>query len=157
MDKPTRAEGYAARLARHIPALTIIAELWLSICIAALLVVAGLVAVGTTVWGLLQEGLDARVVVSVVDQLLLVLILVEILHTVRHSIEAHELKAEPFLVVGLIAIVRRILKVTLMASEAGGTEEAARSFNHNMIELGVLAGLTVVLIGSIFMARRTQA
>jgi hypothetical protein len=47
-----------------------------------------------------------------------VLILVEILHTVRISIRSHILLAgEPFLVVGLIASIRRILIISLeMAS-----------------------------------------
>jgi hypothetical protein len=35
--------------------------------------------------------------------------IVEILHTVRISLRSHILVAEPFLIVGLIAAVRRIL------------------------------------------------
>ncbi len=42
--------------------------------------------------------------------------LVEILHTVRLSIRSHTLVTEPFLVVGLIASIRRILVVTLEAT-----------------------------------------
>lgn len=43
------------------------------------------------------------------DQILLVLILVEIVHTVVVSIRAHSLAAQPFLVVGLVAVIRKIL------------------------------------------------
>jgi hypothetical protein len=39
--------------------------------------------------------------------------LVEILHTVRISIRSHILVTEPFLVIGLIASIRRILVITL--------------------------------------------
>jgi uncharacterized membrane protein (DUF373 family) len=96
--------------------------------------------------------------VNVVDHLLLVLVLVEILHTVRQSIEARELQAEPFLIVGLIATVRRILLVTLETSDAGmAPGGVAENFSHNMIELGVLAGLTAVLVASIFVARRSSS
>jgi hypothetical protein len=42
--------------------------------------------------------------------------LVEILHTVRISIRSHILVTEPFLVVGLIASIRRILVITLEAA-----------------------------------------
>lgn len=41
------------------------------------------------------------------DQLLLVLMMVEILHTVRISIRTQALTVIPFLIVGLIATIRR--------------------------------------------------
>jgi uncharacterized membrane protein (DUF373 family) len=50
------------------------------------------------------------------NELLIVLMLVEILHTVRISIRSHVLVAELFWVVGLIASIRRILVITLKAA-----------------------------------------
>jgi len=67
----------------------------------------------------------------VLDQLLVVLMLVEILHTVRISIRSHILVTEPFLVVGLIASVRRVLVVTLEAatlSEGGRWSTEAQAY-----------------------------
>ena len=161
-DHVPAAERHADNLAERAPAVVIVAERWLSIAIAVFLVLAALLALGVAgvrlATGLVYEGLDARLIVKVVDHLLLVLMLVEILHTVRQSIEARELQAEPFLVVGLIATVRRILLVTLETSDAGMAPQGpAQNFMHNMIELGVLAALTAVLVGSIFIARRSQA
>jgi uncharacterized membrane protein (DUF373 family) len=160
-DPVETADQRAADLAERAPALVVTAERWISIAIAAFLVLAALLALGVAgvrlADGLLHQGLDARLIVIVVDHLLLVLVLVEILHTVRQSIEARELQAEPFLIVGLIATVRRILLVTLETSDAGMTPGAvAQNFSHNMIELGVLAGLTAVLVASIFVARRSS-
>lgn len=43
------------------------------------------------------------------DRVLLVLILTEIVHTVVLSLRAHSLVAQPFIVVGLVAVIRRIL------------------------------------------------
>lgn len=43
------------------------------------------------------------------DSSLLVLILVEIVYTVVLSMRAHSLSAQPFLVVGLVAVIRKIL------------------------------------------------
>ena len=160
-DSVPAAEKHADDLAERAPAVVIIAERWLSIVIAAFLVLAALLALvvaGVRLTdGLLREGLDARLIVNVVDHLLLVLVLVEILHTVRQSIEARELQAEPFLIVGLIATVRRILLVTLETSDAAEVRPGgvAQNFAHNMVELGVLAGLTAVLVASIFVARRS--
>ncbi|MBE7219628.1 MAG: hypothetical protein INR64_14240 [Caulobacteraceae bacterium] len=155
------AERHADQLAHHAPGLVIIAERWLSIVIAAFLIIAAVLALGEAGWrlvmGVVHDGADLKAVVTVVDHLLLVLMLVEILHTVRQSIEARELQAEPFLIVGLIATVRRILLVTLMSSDASMTPQGAEhDFSHNMIELGVLAGLTAVLIGSLFVARHSR-
>ena len=160
-DHVPAAERHADELAERAPAVVIIAERWLSIGIAIFLVLAALLALGVAgvrlTEGLIHEGLDAKLIVTVVDHLLLVLMLVEILHTVRQSIEARELQAEPFLVVGLIATVRRILLVTLETSDAGmAPQGAAQNFMHNMIELGVLAGLTAVLVTSIFVARHSR-
>jgi uncharacterized membrane protein (DUF373 family) len=46
---------------------------------------------------------------DLLDSVLLVLILVEIVHTVVLSLRAHSLSAQPFLVVGLVAVIRKIL------------------------------------------------
>ncbi|HUD38418.1 MAG TPA: phosphate-starvation-inducible PsiE family protein [Streptosporangiaceae bacterium] len=48
---------------------------------------------------------------SLLDHVLLVLILVEIVHTVVLSLRTHHLAAQPFIVVGLVAVIRRILFV----------------------------------------------
>jgi Phosphate-starvation-inducible E family len=47
------------------------------------------------------------------DELLVALMLVEILHTVRISIRSPVLVTEPFLVIGLIASIRRMLVISL--------------------------------------------
>ena len=118
-----------------------------------------LVSVGQLMWTGVTHWSGGSLVFGVVDHVLFVLMLVEILHTVRRSIESHELACEPFLIVGLIATVRRILVVTLQnsdPSQAKSGAEAAASFSHTMIELGVLSALTLVLIISIYIARRSN-
>jgi uncharacterized membrane protein (DUF373 family) len=51
----------------------------------------------------------ATAAINLLDRVLLVLILVEIVHTVVLSLRAHRLAAQPFIVVGLVAVIRRIL------------------------------------------------
>jgi len=95
------------------------------------------------------------------DQLLLVLMLVEILHTVQISIRSQSLMMEPFLIVGLIATIRRVLVITMQAAKltdqssaqnqsGGGTPD----FQHTMIELGLLALLILVISISIHVLRK---
>jgi uncharacterized membrane protein (DUF373 family) len=49
--------------------------------------------------------------VSLLDEVLLVLILIEILHTVVLSLRSHRLLAQPFIIVGLVAVIRKLLFV----------------------------------------------
>jgi uncharacterized membrane protein (DUF373 family) len=102
---------------------------------------------------------DTEMVLRVLDQLLVILMLVEILHTVRISIRSHTLVTEPFLVVGLIASIRRILVITLEAAALTKqgkwtTPEGATIFHASMMELGLLGVLVLVLVYSITMLRR---
>jgi len=49
--------------------------------------------------------------INLLYRVLLVLILVEIMHTVVLSLRAHHLVAEPFIIVGLVAVIRKVLVV----------------------------------------------
>ncbi len=98
---------------------------------------------------------------EIIDRLLFVLMLVEILHTVHASIRSGTLVCEPFLIVALIACIRRILVITLETSQItqakNWTPDNLPLFQSSMIELGVLAVLIVVLVGSIYFTRKTAA
>jgi len=61
---------------------------------------------------------------NLVYDVLLVLILVEIVYTVVLSLQTHRLQALPFLVIGLIAVIRRVL-LLLSGQEEVGTAELA--------------------------------
>lgn len=96
--------------------------------------------------------------VHVLDELLLVLMIVEILHTVRLSIRAHALVTEPFLIVGLIASIRRVLVITLETANITKSEtwsaNNAAIFHASMVELGLLGLLVLVLVACIVALRR---
>lgn len=111
-------------------------------------------AVGLT-WEAMRSLGGASQTLEVVDRLLFLLMLVEILHTVRQSITSDQIAIEPFLIVGLIASVRRILIVTVEVAQEG-KGASTDQFMHAMIELGVLGGLTLVLIVSIYLSRLSR-
>lgn len=96
-----------------------------------------------------------------IDRLLLVLMLVELLHTVRISIRSHALVVEPFLIIGLIAIIRRTLVLTLQAEgftqDTQWTSDVESHFRASMIEAAVLALLIAVLVASIYVIRKTRS
>ncbi len=89
------------------------------ILLAGTLMVAGIVDFARTV-----SGSVAGAATNLLDRVLLVLILVEIVHTVVLSLRAHRLIAQPFIVVGLVAVIRRILFV-LSSPQPPATSELA--------------------------------
>lgn len=108
-------------------------------------------------WQSAASWMLARGTFQVLNQLLLVLMLVEVLHTVRISIQSQTLLIEPFLTVGLIASIRRVLVITLEAAdltkEDRWTNGAESIFRSSMMELGLLAVLILVLVGAIALLR----
>ena len=97
-------------------------------------------------------SLNGEAVVQLIEQLLLVLLVVEILYTVQVSFREHTLAPEPFLLIGLIAAVRRVLVITAeLAESRNKTEEV---FRFLMIEFGVLTLLIICLVASVAMLRR---
>jgi uncharacterized membrane protein (DUF373 family) len=85
-------------------------------CAITLTAIVALAGAGRALWDGLQTWNSSDTTLRIIDRLLLVLMLVEILHTVRISIRSHVLVTEPFLIVGLIATIRRILVITLEAA-----------------------------------------
>lgn len=129
---------------------------------ALLAVTAALALAETTVvlWHGMLDWSGSQAVFEIVDRLLFVLMLIEILHTVRASIRTGTLTAEPFLIVGLIASIRRVLVITLESSEAMRRNEWAGTipdqFRATMIELAVLGALILVMVVSIYLLHRSE-
>jgi hypothetical protein len=85
----------------------------------------------------------------------MILLVVELLYTVQVSFRTHGLVTEPFLVVGLISVIRRVLVLTAQLPELAQASEA--SFLHAAVELVLLTLMIVVLVGAlIFLQRQTK-
>jgi uncharacterized membrane protein (DUF373 family) len=102
------------------------------IVLAATLAVSGVVGFIEDV----QRHTIATAAINLLDRVLLVLILVEIVHTVVLSLRAHRLAAQPFIVVGLVAVIRRIL--FLLSNEN----------NIPTTELALLIGMVVAFVAA---------
>jgi uncharacterized membrane protein (DUF373 family) len=86
-----------------------------------------------------SSGPVAAAAPVLIDRVLLVLILVEIVHTVVLSLRTHHLAAQPFIVVGLVAVIRRILFVLT----PGVREQVTNS------ELALLIAMVAVFIAGL--------
>ncbi|KMO35872.1 hypothetical protein VQ02_16670 [Methylobacterium variabile] len=131
----------------------------LGVLLALTAVMALVDAAGLTGKAILSLGAASQLL-DVIDRLLFLLMLVEILHTVRVSMRSGKLTCEPFLIVGLIASIRRVLVLTLQSAEAmhstEWTPQKEALFRASMIELGVLAVLILVMVVSIFLLHRAR-
>jgi hypothetical protein len=130
-------------------------------CVLAVTAVVALAGCGLVLWQGVHTWNSGDTMLRVIDRLLLVLMVVEILHTVRISIRSHVLVAEPFLIVGLIATIRRILVIALEAANVSdpqtGSAERETIFRESVIELGLLGLLVLVFVIAICLLRRSPA
>ena len=116
---------------------------------AAALLVNVAAAFGRSVFG----GAGVHSIVELLDSILLILMIVELLYTVQVSFAEHTLVPEPFLIVGLIAVTRRILVVT--AEFATLLEKGNDSaFRNAMLELALLTIMVVALVVSLRVLRK---
>jgi uncharacterized membrane protein (DUF373 family) len=90
-------------------------------------------------------------IIQLLEGLLLIFILAELIHTVRAVIEENVLRTEPFLIVGIVAAIRRMLVVTADADRYLGKPE----FRDLVLEMAVLAGTVVLLGATIYLMRHT--
>jgi hypothetical protein len=102
----------------------------------------GFFLVAAAVIVLADEGCQPHAAGSLI---LLVFVLVEVLHTARFVVTRRRLQGEPFLIVALIAGVRRVLVLT------AGTEPLAR--HDALVELGLLIALLAAASGALFLLR----
>jgi hypothetical protein len=88
------------------------------------------------------------------DIMLLVLMMVELAYTVTVSLRGTVLAAEPFLIVGLIAVIRRMLVITIGDVTPGTSARIpSGTIGSQPVELGILTGVVLVLVGSIVLLR----
>jgi len=114
--------------------------------------VALLISTGVTFARSVAAGAIGGTIVGVLDQLLLILMMIEILYTVQVSFREHVLVPEPFVLVALIAAVRRILVLT---AEFGSLmEQGETAFRYAMIELGLLTVMAGILVACLVGLRK---
>jgi uncharacterized membrane protein (DUF373 family) len=138
--KPARPRGVAGSIwvLEHAQDAVTIAVGVVLIALAVILVVAALVDFVTSGHPMADRAS------ALLDQVLLVLILVEIVYTVVLSLRAHRLAAQPFIVVGLVAVIRRIL---VLLSSAGTV---------NTAELGLLIAMVVAFVAGLIAVSRFE-
>jgi uncharacterized membrane protein (DUF373 family) len=124
------------------------------LAVATLLVLAAVMTLVGTLVDVIQ-GADSRRIddtgVFVLDRVLLLFIIAELLYTLRAVNFGGQVLVEPFLFIGLIAVVRKVLVVT-----AESEQEDLRSSDF-VLQVGAFAALALVLAVSSYLLRRSAS
>ena len=93
------------------------------------------------------------VMIEILDGLLLIFIFVELLYAVRSCLRSHEIVAEPFLIVGILAGIKEIV---VLSVEAATLLDKGPDFSRAVVEIGVLGGVVLVLALAAFVLRERR-
>jgi len=91
---------------------------------------------------------QVQTIIEIISKTLLLVMVLEILYTVRITIKEHVLCSEPFLIVGLIAAIRRILIISVE------TAYFQEKIDMYMLEIGVLSGMILIFVVSIVLLKK---
>ncbi|MBF8190581.1 phosphate-starvation-inducible PsiE family protein [Nonomuraea sp. K274] len=97
----------------------------------------------------------AEKIIGILEELLLVLIVLEIFVTVQTHLSGGRLQLEPFIIVGIIAIIRHILSVVVRLTIPAIPANPAES-RQQLMELVVYAGSAFILVAALALARWSQ-
>ncbi len=92
--------------------------------------------------------------ITFINDLLLVLIILEVLGTVRSYLATGTTSLRPFLYIGIISATRRILAIGAQTTLGEVHSEAA--FRHLMIDLAVNGAVVLALASALFLFGRHQ-
>ena len=90
---------------------------------------------------------------EVLDGLLLIFIFVELLYAVRACLRSHEIVAEPFLIVGILAGIKEIV---VLSVEAATLLKDGPQFSRAVVEIAVLGVVVLVLAIAAFVLRERR-
>jgi uncharacterized membrane protein (DUF373 family) len=129
-------------------------EFLIDTVVALALIVGGSILLGVVVYDFVRDLGRGPFVVEVLELLsglLLVFIFTELITTIRVVIARRKVVVEPFLIVGIVAAVRRLIVISAEAENLLGTAK----FRDVMLEIAILAG-TVLLLGTTVLVLRLK-
>lgn len=101
----------------------------------------------------LRDAPAKTVMLEVLDGLLMIFIFVELLYAVRSCLRSHEIVAEPFLIVGILAGIKEIV---VLSVEAATLLDKGAPFARAVVEIGVLGAVVLVLAVAAFVLRERR-
>jgi len=152
----------AARLRHAITPWLNGADTLVYILVGIVFLIGALVMLGYTVVTFVQalnghaEGGFPQAVITLVNDLLLVMIIMEVLRTVLSYIEEGGASLRPFLFIGAISATRRILAIGAEMSISGERQGQLprEDFARRMIDLGINALVILLIVVALYLLAR---
>jgi hypothetical protein len=119
--------------------------------VTSLMLVASIVLVRTIVTFLSDWNAFPQSVMAAIDGILVVIILLDIAHTVFGHLRASIFPVRPFLIIGILAGVRDILSASAHLTLSGTL--TSTDFRDTLISLGVGVGVVVLLLVGLLILR----
>jgi len=148
VTEPKRWTSQAAGLLAMSESVVLVAIGVALVLVAVLLLYSGIYDLNAAVHQGVSE-IEHRSI-EILNTVLLVMMTMEIVYTVAISLQSHTLNAEPFLIIGVIAGIRRMLVITATSTEL---ESQPGQFHNMLVELGLLAATVVALAFAIWILR----
>lgn len=101
-------------------------------------------------------GSTIRLTANFLELILLILMIAELAYTVSISLRGAVLSPQPFLIVGLIAVIRRILVITVQEVEGSPSPAATPWIWQNTAELAILALIVMAFVFAIYILQRVS-
>ncbi|MGR4063945.1 MAG: phosphate-starvation-inducible PsiE family protein [Vulcanimicrobiaceae bacterium] len=118
-----------------------VALAWRSIAMLALLFVG-------------PQGDVIEITSQFLDLILLILMIAEIAYTVTESARGEALSPRPFLIVGLIAVIRRVLVITVQEVQPTGVRPIGQVYSSSL-DLALLTAVVLAFVFSLWLLGRT--
>lgn len=131
-------------------------EFLLETAVAFALIAGGVVLLSVVLYDFVRglgSGAVLGQVLDLLSGLLLVFIFTELISTLRSAIRRRAVEVEPFLIVGIVAAIRRLIVVSAEAENLLGT----RQFRDVMVEIAILAATALVLGVTVLLLRVARA
>jgi uncharacterized membrane protein (DUF373 family) len=130
-------------------------EFLIDTVVALALIAGGTILLGVVLYDFvhdLGQGPFISNVLNLLSGLLLVFIFTELITTIRVVIARRKVVVEPFLIVGIVAAVRRLIVLSAEAENRLGTP----GFRDVLLEIGVLSGTVLLLGATVLILRITR-
>jgi len=116
----------------------------------------GMLVFGYSWFAYLQSVREAFLpaTIALLNDLLFVIILLELFRTVLGFLQSDRIRLEPFLHVGVIASVRRILTAGAEFSHQDNVPEEA--FRHYLLDMGLHVMVILVLMLALYLLKKTE-
>ncbi len=118
-----------------------------------------LAMLGYTVYAFIGHVGDdfPQAIITLVNDLLLVMIIMEVLRTVLSYIEERGASLRPFLFIGAISATRRILAIGAETSISGDKSVTREEFTRRLVDLGVNACVILLIVIALYLLSRRDA